>query len=246
MAPLPATTVFADQPSLAFVAFIAFSLMFALGVRFALYAYWNLRATELAAQAVLWEYLVVVGLTAALYGLLGGIEAATSVTPGARPVATPYRTGVLLATLLMLSLTMREIAANGALSNADGDAAGSGRRQLVEMGFVLLVAAAFAATGLAPRAPGTIVIVAVSALAIAAYGRRQLTASSVRGTMIDSLLRHLLPVVAFALLVLTLDVGVLAGLALVIVRHIQVVFVIMTATTLMTATIKLRQNVAGF
>jgi hypothetical protein len=30
-----------------------------------------------------------------------------------------------------------------------------------------------------------------------------------------------------------------------VIRHIQVVFVIMTATTLMTATIKLRQNVAG-
>jgi len=41
------------------------------------------------------------------------------------------------------------------------------------------------------------------------------------------------------------DLAVLAGLDRVVVLHIQVVFVIMTATTLMTATIKLRQNLAS-
>ena len=61
----------------------------------------------------------------------------------------------------------------------------------------------------------------------------------------DTLLRHLLPVLLFAAMVPLTDLAVLVGLDRVIVLHIQVVFVIMTATTLMTATIKLRQNLAS-
>ena len=41
------------------------------------------------------------------------------------------------------------------------------------------------------------------------------------------------------------DLATLVGLDRAIVLHVQVVFVIMTATTLMTATIKLRQNLAS-
>src|SRR6056297_2863595 len=101
-------SVFIADASLAFLFFIAFSLILVLGVRFGLYAYWNRRATELDSQAVLWEYLLFVGLTAALYGLLGLLEAATAVTQ-LSVVATPYRDGVFLAFLLLLALTMREI-----------------------------------------------------------------------------------------------------------------------------------------
>ena len=41
------------------------------------------------------------------------------------------------------------------------------------------------------------------------------------------------------------DLATVAGLPRVVVMHLQVVFVIMTATALMTATIKLRQNLAS-
>jgi len=89
----------------------------------------------------------------------------------------------------------------------------------------------------------------LSALAFAfsgfSYGRRGTTEALVQGTVVDTLLRHLLPVLLFAALVPALDLAVLVGLDRIVVLHIQVVFVIMTATTLMTATIKLRQNLAG-
>ena len=61
----------------------------------------------------------------------------------------------------------------------------------------------------------------------------------------DTLLRHLLPVLLFAAMVPALDLSVLVDLDRVVVLHVRVVFVIMTAVTLMTATIKLRQNLAG-
>jgi len=62
---------------------------------------------------------------------------------------------------------------------------------------------------------------------------------------VDTLLRHLLPVLLFAAMVPALDLSVLVDLDRVVVLHVRVVFVIMTAVTLMTATIKLRQNLAG-
>jgi hypothetical protein len=89
----------------------------------------------------------------------------------------------------------------------------------------------------------------VSALAFVlagvSYGRRGAAEARVQGTVVDTLLRHLLPVLLFAAMVPLTDLAVLVGLDRVIVLHIQVVFVIMTATTLMTATIKLRQNLAS-
>jgi hypothetical protein len=66
-----------------------------------------------------------------------------------------------------------------------------------------------------------------------------------QGTMLDSLLRHLLPVLTFAALVSIVTLATVAGLDRAVVLHVQVVFIIMTATALMTATIKLRQNLAS-
>lgn len=89
----------------------------------------------------------------------------------------------------------------------------------------------------------------LSALAFAlsgvSYGRRGATEIKVQGTVVDTLLRHLLPVLLFAAIVPALNLAVLAGLDRIVVFHIRVVFVIMSATTLMTATIKLRQNVTS-
>jgi hypothetical protein len=48
----------------------------------------------------------------------------------------------------------------------------------------------------------------------------------------------------FAALVGIVALAVPLGVPLIVVLHVQVVFVIMTATALMTATIKLRQNLA--
>ena len=251
MNPVALQSVFVEDASLAFIFFIAFSLMSVLGGRFALYAYWNLQATDLESQAVLWEYLLFVGLTAGMYGVLGILEAVTAVTQPANVVETPYRDGVFLAFLLMLALTMREIHDNDALTNAHSEPGTLfEQRRTVEMSFAVIVTSAVFGTGILGNHAVLTAIEGLAAVVFASYGlmygSRQLSRSSVHGTMIDSLLRHLLPVVAFGLLVLVVDLTVLVGLPVEVARHVQVVFVIMTATTLMTATIKLRQNVAGF
>ena len=78
-----------------------------------------------------------------------------------------------------------------------------------------------------------------------AFYRDQTTSSRLQATTIDSLLRHLLPVLTFAALVSIVNVAQPVGLEPIVVLHVQVVFVVMVATGPMTATIKLRQNLAS-
>jgi hypothetical protein len=245
----PLQSVFVEDPSLTFIFFISFSLILVLGLRFGVYAYWNLQATELESQATLWEFLLFVGLTAALYGFLGGIETATAVTQPSAVVTTPYRDGVFLGFLLLLALTMREIYTNDALSNATEKQTGRrGARRTVETSFALVVTTSVFGSGLFGPNDILLAVEGLAAIVISvyglSYGSRHISRSDVRGTMIDSLLRHILPVVAFGMLVLVVDLTMLVGIDILVARHIQVVFIIMTATTLMNTTIKLRQNVA--
>jgi hypothetical protein len=250
MTTVPAQSVFAQDASLAFVFFIAFSLVATLGTRFALYASLNRRAVGIESQRHLWTYLTLVGVTAGLYGLLGVVEAATAVTQPTA-VVTPYRDGVLLGFLLLVSLTMRAVweTASGPASADGGQAVAPGQYRIVDGGLGAIVVGSVLAAIVLGAGPATTVFEAAGAVVVAGYGlvygRAQLGDATVRGTMVDSLLRHLLPVSVFGVLVLLVDLAIPAGLDVAIVRHVQVVFVIVTATTLMTATIKLRQNVSG-
>ena len=63
--------------------------------------------------------------------------------------------------------------------------------------------------------------------------------------MLDSLLRHLFPVLTFASMASVVALAVPFGLDRAVVLHVQVVFLVMTATALMAATIRLRQNLAS-
>ncbi|WP_459194877.1 hypothetical protein [Halosimplex sp. J119] len=233
----------ADNPNLTFIAFVGLVLLAVVAVRFGAYAYLNVRASGPAGQRVLWEYLLSVGVVAALYGLVGVLEIVSS-------IRTPYKNGVMLAVVLLLALAAREIHFNAALSTDAADRSGgfTGRR-LLEIAFVGVVAAVVFGVAVAGLVRPLLALQGVGALAIAGYGfwfgRRQTAEAMVRGTMIDSLLRHLLPVMAFAALVPAADLATVAGLDRAVVIHVQVVFLIMTATALMTATIKLRQNLAS-
>ncbi|QLH80098.1 hypothetical protein [Halosimplex pelagicum] len=231
----------ADNPNLTFIVFIGLVLLTVIAARFGAYAYLNMRATGVDAQRVLWEYLLYVGGVAALYGVVGILEIVSS-------IRTPYRTGLMLAVVLLLALSVREIYFNAALSTTGADDVFAGRR-LVEVAFVGVVAAVVFGVALVGLRRSLLALQGVGALAFAGYGfwfgRRQTAAAMVQGTMIDSLLRHLLPVLAFATLVPAVDLATVAGLDRVVVMHVQIVFVIMTATALMTATIKLRQNLAS-
>jgi len=231
------------NPNLTFIIFIGAVLLVVIAARFAVYAYVNVRETRTSEQRVLWEYLFFVGAVTTLYGLVSVLEVVSS-------VRTQFKGGVMLAAVLLLALALREIYYNAALSTAAEDRSGEfrGRRGL-ELAFVAVVAVVVFGTAVFGLTDALLALQGVGALAFAGYGfwfgRRQTAETMVQGTMIDSLLRHLLPVMTFATLVPAVDLATVAGLERVIVIHVQIVFVIMTATALMTATIKLRQNLAS-
>jgi len=230
----------AGNPNLTFIYFIGFVLIGVLGVRFGLYALWNRRASQLPSQASIWTHLTGVGGTASLYGVVGVLGIITPAMPAIR------RT-VLLAFVFLLALTMRLIARQGTPADDGADEDGFLRQPTV-LGLSLVVVAVLFAelAGLEERL--IVGLAGIGGVTFAGYGywhgRTQLSRSMVQGTMLDTLLRHLLPVLAFGAFVPAVELVVLAGIDRAIVLHVQIVFVIMTATALMTANIKLRQNLA--
>jgi len=226
-----------NNPNLTFIFFIALTLLAVLGVRFSYYAYRNRRTSEPGTGEGLWELLVLAGLGAVGFALLGLVELLTV-------FALPFKMGLLLAAVFVLTVALRVLYRSVVPATA-GDGADS-ERGLMRAAVVGVV---FVGLALVGRHPLLLGIMGLSALGFALsggrYGRRGAAEARVQGTVVDTLLRHLLPVVLFAALVPALDLAVLVGLDRIVVLHIQVVFVIMTATTLMTATIKLRQNLAS-
>ncbi|WP_135661749.1 hypothetical protein [Halorhabdus rudnickae] len=233
-------TEIGGNPNLTFVYFIAFVLIGALGVRFCVYALWNRRASDLPSQASIWASLALVGGAAAIYGIVGVLDIVVDGIPS-------VRTAVFLGFVLLLALTMRSIAREGSLDNADADEGRGSGRAVVGV-FVIAVVGVLVGEVLGLERRPIVVLAGVGAIVFATYGywygRSQLSRSMVQGTMLDTLLRHLLPVLAFGAAVPAIELVILGGIDRTIVLHVQVVFVIMTATALMTANIKLRQNLA--
>lgn len=231
----------ANNPNLTFIFFIGLTLLTVLGLRFAFYAYRNRTETGFESQVPIWMYLVYIGVFAAVYGLVGILEIVTS-------LELPYKSAAMLAMTLLLAFAIRQI--HLVTTSADG---GANRAHPFErvaraafVGLVFLDVVILVAVGVSDLSA---TVEGISAIAYAAYGvafyHDQTTHSRVQGTMLDSLLRHLLPVLTFAALVSVVSLSVPIGLDRVVVLHVQVVFIIMVATALMSGTIKLRQNLAG-
>ena len=226
-----------NNPNLTFIFFIALTLLTVLGVRFSYYAYRNRRTSELGTADRLWDVLALAGLCAVAFALLGLVELLTV-------YVLPFKMALLLAAVFVLAVALRLLYRS--VVPMRGTEAES--KEGATWAAVLGVTVVFAGLALVGRHPLLLAAGGLSALGFALagglYGRRGAAEARVQGTVVDTLLRHLLPVLLFAALVPALDLAVLVGLDRIVVLHIQVVFVIMTATTLMTATIKLRQNLA--
>ena len=230
----------AGSANFTFVAFITYVLLTVIGLRFGLYAYWNGRATESDAQITLWGYLLFIGVAAILSGVVGILRIVLRVFGD---VLLNLVGGFILVMVLCLVLALRAVYINSSGVSAPSD------RLLIG---VFVVAVAVSTLGMlaldSMRTPFA-GLQGATGVALLAYGyhfgSRQLANTRVQGTLLDTLLRHLLPVLLFGSMIPVSELAVVAGLDRAIVLHVQIVFVIMTATTLMTATIKLRQNLVG-
>jgi hypothetical protein len=225
-------------PGLTLILFIAFSLLCIIGTRFSYYAHRNRVATDIASQKSIWEYIQYAGGFATAYGAVGILDILVSLDLTIKNV-------LLLATVLASAVTIRQIHAVGSTGNDGGLGPGE---QVLQLAFVaLLVVYAFVVVAAPLRV--TAGLEGTAALVYLLYGviffEAQATNTRLHGTLLDSLLRHLLPLLMFSALVSILTLATALGIEPVVVWHVQVVFIIMTGTALMTGTIKLRQNLAG-
>ncbi|GAA0232303.1 hypothetical protein ACFFQF_26360 [Haladaptatus pallidirubidus] len=69
--------------------------------------------------------------------------------------------------------------------------------------------------------------------------------SLTQGTSVDTLRRHLLPVLVCSGLLGLADLGILLGVESLVIRSVESVFVVTIGAFLLTATIRLQQNVSG-
>jgi hypothetical protein len=228
-----------DNPSLTFIFFMALSLLSILGVRFAYYAHLNMRQTEIDMQIPIWLYLRYIGTLAALYGIIGLLEIVSNLT-------FVWKNGLLLGMTLLLAFALRQIHFT---SSAGGNILPEQIERMTRAVFIAAVFVYITVIAITGQTAWTAALEGISALGFVLYGVAyfydQTSSARLQGTMLDSLLRHLLPVLVFASMVGIVAFAITLGSDPIVALHIQVVFIIMTAGALMTGTIKLRQNLAG-
>lgn len=225
----------------AVVTIVGASLLTVLSLRLAYLAI-RTRTSVARPQAALWEYFGFAGAVGVLYGGFALVE----LWADAR---LPFLNGLLLAFTLCLALAMREAYFNGTLANAELDRLGEYRiRRSLEMGFVAIVLV----VAVGPLIRESVAFTAITAgagVGIVSYGlyyqiRRSRTPAT-RGTLIDTLLRQTVPVLVFAggaLVAPLLAFGVASST---VASAVAGVFVVVTAASLMTVTIKLSQHLSA-
>jgi len=229
-------------PGIRLIHLVGFCLLGVVGARFAVYAALNYRAA-IESQRVLWEYVTFAGAVAALYGVVGVADLAVG--------ETHLRGGVGATLLLLLGLSVRELHHVGAVSASERNRETSlaEPRRALEVGFVLLAAGLLALGGFGGESDALRATEAGAAAAFGGYGLvfagRYLRHVRTPGTMLDAILRHLLPVLAFTALLVAADAAALVGASQTVVGALRATALVMTATALMTATVEVHGNVRG-
>lgn len=233
------------ETGLQLIFFVGFALFFVLGSRFGWYAYKNGVASRIESEEVIWLYLIFVGVTSAGYGAAAGAGVALG-------LGVPIRDGILLGQTLLLALVLREIQLNDALSNSEKErmeGEGSRVRRALEMTFVILTLTSLIGGGFIGDSPTLKATEAFSSLVFVVYGthfaRQYLQNPLNTGTGMDTLLRHLLPLLFFSGMVTASDAMTGLGFAAEIAAQVQAAFLLIASSSMMMATIKLRQNLAG-
>lgn len=193
-------------------------------------------------QAALWEYFGFAGAIGVLYGAFALLELWTD-------VRLAFLNGILLAFALCFALAMREAYFNATLANAELDRLGEYRvRRGLEMGFVAIVLVV-AVGPLLRRSAAFTALTASAGVGIVCYGlyfqlRRSRTPAT-RGTLIDTLLRQTVPVLVFAGGALVAPALALGVASTTVTSAVAGVFVVVTAASLLTVTIKLSQHLSS-
>ncbi|NHN61289.1 hypothetical protein G9466_19720 [Halorussus sp. JP-T4] len=231
------------DPSGAVVRFLGSVLLaFAAGT-FGYYARRNRRLDRLESQRPFWRYLGLVGATAGAFGVLG----VAGVVAESRAL-TAFGHGALLLCIVFLAFSMREVYYNSALAPPPDEQRFSlATLRRIEAGFVAVILVEWVAVLLIDQTVVAELVKGVGSVAFAAYGLvfAEKLESMARGTSLDTLRRHLMPVLAALGGLGLADLGAAAGISPVVAGAVENVFLVLVAGFLITATIRLQQNVEG-
>ena len=161
---------------------------------------------------------------------------------------TAFGHGALLFCIVFLAFSMREVYYDSALAPAPEQQRFSlATLRRIEAGFVVVVLVEWVAVLLIDQSAVAQFVKGLRSVAFAAYGAvfAEKLEAMARGTALDTLRRHLLPVLVSLGVLGVADLGVVAGLDPVVVQAVENVFVVLVAGFLITATIRLQQNVEG-
>lgn len=225
--------------------FVGYVLLVVAAAIFGHYARRNDVHERMGSRSTFWRYLFATGVTGSLYGVFGLLDLAT----GAR-WALAFKYGTLLLFAVALSFAMREVYLNSAAAPSEDDlplSISSLRR--IETAFVAVVMLEWVGV-LALGQTGVIRFVeGAGGVAFAAYGiafgEQVQSRTMTRGTPLDTLIRHLIPVLGCVGCIALVDLAAGFDVAPALTGSLKSVFVVMVATFLVTATIRLQQNVEG-
>jgi hypothetical protein len=240
--PTHAALAVADT-SAAITAFIGYFLVSGSAGIFGYYALRNLRLNRLESQAAFWRYLTLAGVTGVGYGGFGVAELFAG-----NLWVLAFRDAALLFFVVFVAFAMREIYYNSALAPPADERTFSLRAvRRLEVGFMVVIGIEWLAVLVVGSGQLITVVKALGGIAFALYGLAfgERLETVARGTSLDTLRRHLIPVLICAGFVGLMDVLVLVGVGAVVATATKNVFLVMIAAFTVTATIRLQQNVEG-
>jgi hypothetical protein len=212
------------------------------GSIFGYYAARNALTNPFEWRRAFWRYLVMIGASAVAFG---------SAELGARFVQSPFLTASAHLSLFLfvaaISFAMREMYYHSTLAPPPGER----RVSLVtvrRVEFLLfgVVAVEWMAVVFLQRAAVTTAVRTVASVVLTTYGvvfSERLESLSA-GTSLDTLRRHLLPLLVLAGLIGVADAARLLGSPAFLVRGVESTLVVLVGGLLLPATIRLQQNVA--
>ena len=243
MTPLPHVVLAGAASSAAVTAFIGYVLVSGSAGIFGYYALRNLQLNRLESQGPFWRYLTLAGATGVAFGGFGVVELLAG-----QLWALAFRDAALLFFVVFAAFAMREIYYNSALAPPPDERSFSLRAiRRLEVGFMVVIGVEWLAVFVLGSGDLIIVVKALGGVAFALYGLAfgERLEAVARGTSLDTLRRHLIPVLICAGFVGLLDVAVLLGIGAVVATATKNVFLVMIAAFTVTATIRLQQNVEG-
>lgn len=222
--------------------FVAFVLLGLAAGTTAFYAARNGRRGTLGAE--IWRYVLLAMAAGIAYATAGGAEALD--VGMETETLTALRRVFQLFCIVLLSLAMRELYYELPHRAAEGAPVSLGTARLLEAGFMAVALAEFGVAILVGLDVVVQVVQSLGSVAFALYGIsfaarvRADTLSS--GTVLDVLLLHVIAVLTCLGAVGLLEGGTLVGVPSVVVTTTASVFVVMSATFLITLAIRLKGN----